>query len=368
MSRLTVFLSHLTIEKQLAEILREAITRDFIGLVDFYISSDTTSIPVGENWLSKLTEGLKKADLQFVLCSPESVKRPWITFETGAACLRGIPVIPICHSGLSPAQLPVPLSGFQAVDASARDGLLRLYQRIASELGSNIAEGKLDDLATKIREFEALYEDQIAEATKCELTRTAIGVIVSPTVLCVSSEQFMRLGIKDFETILRAFPEGVAHRRVLTSADTRTVLMQEHYDIVHVASYVCPKTGDLLFTDIDTQTGDDICRQSKDVLTSEAFCSLLRRSQTSLVVIASCESFELAATLLTVTNVVATRDIVSPTMFASWVENFYGVLPEQPLSEAFDYAVKASRAPMKLYARQDLRISSTNKQPVAISG
>jgi hypothetical protein len=87
-----------------------------------------------------------------------------------------------------------------------------------------------------------------------------------------------------------------------------------------------------------------------------------RRRRASLVVIASCESFELAATLLTATNVVATRDIVTPGMFASWVENFYGVLPVQALSKAFDYAVKASRAPMKLYARQDLTIMPTARQ------
>jgi hypothetical protein len=36
-------------------------------------------------------------------------------------------------------------------------------------------------------------------------------------------------------------------------------------------------------------------------------------------------------------------------MFASWIESFYGVLPSKPLSEAFDFAVKASRASMKLW-------------------
>src|SRR5206468_2392093 len=101
--------------------------------------------------------------------------------------------------------------------------------------------------------------------------------------------------------------------------------------------------------------------QVRDFLTAEAFASLLEGKHTSLVVIASCESFELAATLLAVTNVVATRDIVTATMFASWVENFYGVLPAQPLSKAFDYAVKASRAPMKLYARQELSINPDNQ-------
>jgi hypothetical protein len=84
MARLKVFLSHLTIEKQLAEILQEAVIRDYIGLVEFFISSDTTSIPVGEKWLDRIVDELKNADLHLVLCSPEAVRRPWITFETGA--------------------------------------------------------------------------------------------------------------------------------------------------------------------------------------------------------------------------------------------------------------------------------------------
>jgi len=364
MPRLKVFLSHLTIEKELAETLQKAVVRDFIGLVEFFISSDTTSIPVGEKWLDRIVGELKNADFHFVLCSPEAVKRPWITFETGAACLRGIPIIPICHSGLSPAQLPVPLSEFEAVRASDRDDLLKLYRRIASKLGSDVTEARLGDLAVDVAAFEAQYQKRIADATECEFTPTAVGVIVSPRVLCVSSKQFMLLGVEDFKIILRAFPDTVTHRQVLTSADARDVLMQEHFDIVHIATYICPKSGDLIFSDINTQTGETVC-QPRDFLTAEAFASLLKRTHASLVVIASCESFELAATLLTATNVVATRDIVAPAMFASWVENFYGVLPVQALSKAFDYAVKASRAPMKLYARQDLTIKRDNHVAVA---
>jgi hypothetical protein len=41
------------------------------------------------------------------------------------------------------------------------------------------------------------------------------------------------------------------------------------------------------------------------------------------------------------------------------------VLPIQPLSEAFDFAVKASRAPMRLYAKQDLKASAAIKRPIA---
>jgi hypothetical protein len=360
MARLKVFLSHLTIEKDLAELLQDAIKRDFIGLVEFFVSSDTTSIPVGEKWLGRIVDGLKTADLHFVLCSPEALRRPWITFETGAACLRGVPIVPICHSGIHPSQLPVPLNEFEAIQASDLDSLLKLYRLIAAKIGSDIADGKLRDLASDIGRFEEGYEKRISEAAACELRSTSVGIIPLPRVLCVSSEQFLRLRDRDFQIIQKAFPETVDHRRVLTSVGTREALRKEHYDIVHVATYICPRNGDLVFDEVNTDSGDRLC-QPQDFLTAEALASLLKK--TSLVVIASCESFELAATLLTATNVVAPRDITSPEIFALWVESFYEALPTQPLSDAFDFAVKSSRAPMRLYAKQDLRMSSEVKQP-----
>jgi len=116
---------------------------------------------------------------------------------------------------------------------------------------------------------------------------------------------------------------------------------------------ICPTNGDLVFSDIDTTTGEDVCRPV-EVLTAEAFAMLVKKRGVRLVVIASCESLKLAERLRAITNVIGTRDMVSPGMFAAWVENFYGLLPNHPLSEAFDYAVEASRAPMKLYAMQEL--------------
>jgi hypothetical protein len=38
-------------------------------------------------------------------------------------------------------------------------------------------------------------------------------------------------------------------------------------------------------------------------------------------------------------------------MMAVWVESFYNILTTRPLPQAFDYALKASRAPMRFYGR-----------------
>ena len=60
----------------------------------------------------------------------------------------------------------------------------------------------------------------------------------------------------------------------------------------------------------------------------------------------------LGATLVNVCHVIAARDMVSPKMMAAWVEAFYAKLPQRSLSEALDYALKISRAPMRFYGRQ----------------
>src|SRR5271170_5194153 len=120
MEKFNVFLSHITVESTMADLLRRRLENDFIGLVEVFESSDRLSIPVGSKWLDEVTQALKRADLHLILCSPDAVKRPWIQFEAGAAHLRGIPIIPLCHSGLTLAQLPVPLSeseGMQITDA-----------------------------------------------------------------------------------------------------------------------------------------------------------------------------------------------------------------------------------------------------------
>jgi hypothetical protein len=57
------------------------------------------------------------------------------------------------------------------------------------------------------------------------------------------------------------------------------------------------------------------------------------------------------ATLVNVCHVIAARDMVSPKMLAAWVEAFYAKLPQRSLSEALDYALKASQAPMVRPAR-----------------
>jgi hypothetical protein len=126
-----IFISHITAEHELAGLLKQRIEKHFLEQVDVFVSSDQESIQAGEPWLAAL-RNLTTASMAIVLCSAASVGRPWLNFEAGAAWLRQIPVVPLCHSGLEPDKLPLPLSALQGGQVADPDTLIRLYRRIAT--------------------------------------------------------------------------------------------------------------------------------------------------------------------------------------------------------------------------------------------
>ena len=60
-NKLRVFISHASGEAPLAELLQQHITKDFIGLVDVFVSSDGTSIAVGDHLLDGVIKALRSA-------------------------------------------------------------------------------------------------------------------------------------------------------------------------------------------------------------------------------------------------------------------------------------------------------------------
>jgi len=157
MSKPTIFLSHISEERALAVLFKEQIEKTFLGLVDVFVSSDAQSIPLGQNWLDSVTRGLRSCKAMLLLCSPASIKRPWINFEAGAGWARNIEVAPICHSGLRPVDLPLPMSLLQGLEAHDPTKIEQIFQLIAKQLGSSLPDVDASALAAKVKVFEAPY-------------------------------------------------------------------------------------------------------------------------------------------------------------------------------------------------------------------
>jgi hypothetical protein len=356
-SKLRVFLSYRTVEARFADVLKEHLIRDFIGLVEVFLASDTTSVAAGKLWLDEIVEGLRHSQLHIVVCSKGSVERPWINYEVGASGVRGIPVIPLCHSGLVPGQLPVPLSQSEGGVLTDAASLLKVYLRVAELIGSAVPQVDFDAFAAEFADIEkqttALSRIEDACLNKAGLMSSLDAEhIENPHVVCVTSPQFRDLGYENqLQMVIDAFPKRIRHQFILTSAELRSVLFEQRVDIVHIAAFVCPRGGDLYFSPVELPQGSPAPGEI-DRVSAVALAALIAKACTRLVVLGASASLVLGAQLLPVTNVIAAGDLVSPAAMALWVEMFYKSLASDSISTAFKLASEVSQAPMQLYARQ----------------
>jgi hypothetical protein len=155
--RPTIFISHISEEGDLAIILKKYLLADFQGAIDVFVSSDLESILAGDPWLKSIGDGLKAASAELILCSRQSITRPWVNFETGAAWQKGIPIVPVCHSGFQTGDLPIPYSLLHAVEAGQEAELQKLYAAISAAAGVEMPGADFGRVAEEVKAFESAY-------------------------------------------------------------------------------------------------------------------------------------------------------------------------------------------------------------------
>lgn len=157
MTKPIVFISHITEERELAHKVKKLIEDSFLGMMEVFVSSDETSISAGSRWLDNISEALGTCSIELILCSPKSIQRPWINFEAGAGWVRGIPVIPLCHSGMEPSKLPIPLNLLQSIKLSEISGLKLLIPVLSKAINSNEPKIDFSDFIKDVSLFEEIY-------------------------------------------------------------------------------------------------------------------------------------------------------------------------------------------------------------------
>jgi hypothetical protein len=343
MAKTRVFISHISAEAALAQAIKQRLQRDFLGLLDIFVSSDQTTIRAGSKWLDQVDKALKSADAQIVLASPASVGRPWVNFEAGAVWLRGIPVIPLCHSGMAPETLPVPLSMLQSVLVGDPAGLRKLYDALA-------LQAKVD---TPGIDFAALVNELKAFETGPTGAMPALERVREPRILCASSAQYGRRAYGfdyDIAAIEAAFPGRSHVDKALGVKRLRALLTEQRFDIVHLAVPVHPRSGELVFSEVDDRT---YLPQAGPVesMPAAAFASLLAESKTRLVVIAVCRvPLVVAQEVQKVAHVAASDDDITGEQAKLWAECFYDLLGRgRPVSKAFELTKKQVDVPMRSF-------------------
>lgn len=192
-----LFISHITEEKELAIEFKKLVEKPFLGMLKVFVSSDENSISMGKKWLDNITTALNSCVVEIILCSPQSVQRPWINFEAGAGWIRCIPVIPLCHSGMELSELPTPLNALQGGKLSETDTLKQIFSVLAKELEMDVPSVDLADFIQMVAGFEKNHIATTAKirqknkitATKklpiignrCELPSIPLGDFVNNT-------------------------------------------------------------------------------------------------------------------------------------------------------------------------------------------
>jgi len=352
MKKLQVFISHVSGEAELASLLKIHIETDFIGLFEVFVSSDGTSIVVGDKWLDTVKCKLRSADFYIVLCSQDSVDRQWINIEIGAALARDKRIIPVCHTDLTREQLQRrPLSDYERFNVSDPAGLKGLYSVLQTALESAMPSVDFDKFARETAAFETRYRTQketIVVAQSSPPPNAAPVVLSRPRVLCVSSQQFRDAVRADWNMIVAAFPEEARHELITESESLKPLLATNHFDIIHVATYICPASGDLVFNSIDPLTKEN--RGPRDRLAAETFVRLVRESGAVVVVLANNETLALVTKLLPVTNVVFALEPVGVEALIRWIESFYSLLAKDfSLADACRKAFAQHQIPMRMY-------------------
>lgn len=218
MNRTAIFISHIAEEAPLAAILKRSIAKHFLGAVDVFVSSDTESIAAGDNWLKSIEQALERASIMLALCSPASVRRPWINFEAGAAWMKPIPIIPMCHSGLQPKDLPMPFAVLQAVTAGSANGLRYVYLRVGQTAGLLLPDIDPKSILNEITAFETTYQPSIPPSLRSEAERVRAALERMKAVLEEPEYRYRSIKLlakraaiseSEAEDILRADPEIV---------------------------------------------------------------------------------------------------------------------------------------------------------------
>jgi hypothetical protein len=122
--------------------------------ISVFVSSDIRDLTPGNRWLTTIEEELKECTVLIVICSQSSLTRPWINFEAGCGWVKGIPLIPLCHSGQKKDQLPFPFIQYQGIQLEDENSGLLLAQTLSKyfkSISPHVRKGVLAKSIDKVK-------------------------------------------------------------------------------------------------------------------------------------------------------------------------------------------------------------------------
>lgn len=145
-----IFISHAVANSGLAIKLADLFEASSCHGVKTFVSSRAGDIPSHEEFFESIKENIKNADAYIVILTPESVLRPWVNFESGAAWFfseylnENKKLIFLRMKSLSTDEIPQPISNKQIYKLDEYDDLLAVLNNL------DLSVEKLEDKFTQI--------------------------------------------------------------------------------------------------------------------------------------------------------------------------------------------------------------------------
>lgn len=195
-----IFISHIHEEAPLADLLQDVL-QSAISSCEAFVSS--RDLGAGEQWLLEVDKALQRSQVVLVLCSPDSIRRPWVNFEAGRGWQPDRRVIPVCHSGMERDKLPHPLSIFQGVQLYNPSDLQNLVAKIA---GATVVAGVAErwpDVERALRSLDYTAPAKVPlpqpqDATRSILVDHAHGQAKWNTTQYSSLFELPEVGVREF--------------------------------------------------------------------------------------------------------------------------------------------------------------------------
>jgi len=142
-----IFISHAVANKKIAQSLADTLEAAGEDVTTF-LASRPGDIRADENWLDGIERSLQEADTYIIILTPESVLRPWVNFEAGAAWFFRRKLVFVRIQALSTDDIPLPINSRQVYAIDVKNQLIAVFKTIGLPLiDPDLAVAKIVDQA-----------------------------------------------------------------------------------------------------------------------------------------------------------------------------------------------------------------------------
>ena len=240
----SIFISHAAVDEEIARSIKQHLEDAFPDQTVF-VSSDPEDLKPGDDWISKILEGLESARCVLALVTERGLKRKWVWFEAGRTWFSGVKLVPCCLGKIRKDNLPAPFSGLMAVNIDELQDANYLFSVLKEVCGTNPTSVDFKTFVeTMIRlDVRAEEKNKILEDPFAQEIMTEIGLTMES------------LSPPERETIRQFVIHGELSTGAARNLAQRSKLGMERWSVpehlVRVTGWLVPRPGNTPYDNME---------------------------------------------------------------------------------------------------------------------